>query len=494
MSNSPDVPDRPPEHKHSVIPLSPTTTFYPRTLPSPIPWAGGESGVDSSPSIYGPTPLLPSHTLFPPAHPHTPVPSNTKSPHAPPRPPRPDDAAVATPAFSYNQHGWSAPFPSTQAANKSTPDLSKPTSSPESSPPRPLRPPPHNSGLLFDAVRSGGLRPLATPEPEASRLSNSTLDSVELDLATSVVLTNPGSTKASPKLDDSPPVPPLPQEYSPPRTTSAPLSILDFQALLTPPTPATSLFPSTTPLSALTTSSPLTAAEKGKGRAVSPRVPSPSLTTTFAPLPPSTSHHPSTLPSSHEHVPQHDRIDITGWERRDSARSLALQADRERDKLARLEVEEEEEATLRMARLNFATIEYAGWFPRLVHMIFPLFVIFHYPATLFLDYNVLYTLVQLALDPSLPTTSSNLNSSDFVPRDTIAVPTLRTSTAFWVAVGLYALCTFLWGTVVCLWLDLGRGYLSLWERGGQVQIGRVYANSAAFNFACMRSFSDFSFM
>lgn len=85
------------------------------------------------------------------------------------------------------------------------------------------------------------------------------------------------------------------------------------------------------------------------------------------------------------------------------------------------------------------------------------------------------------MDPTLPSNTSSINSSDFVPtlgaRD-FGVPTLRTSTAFWVAVGIYGLSTFIWGIVVCLWYELGRGYLSLWEQSGQVRIGKVYTRTA----------------
>ncbi|KAK4701407.1 hypothetical protein P7C70_g4828, partial [Phenoliferia sp. Uapishka_3] len=142
-----------------------------------------------------------------------------------------------------------------------------------------------------------------------------------------------------------------------------------------------------------------------------------------------------------------------------------------------------EGASLRRGRVNLAMIDYAGWFPRLCHLIFPLLVLAQYPATLFLDYNVIYTLIQLAISPTLPSKPPPINLSTFIPSfqsyDAIPVPTVRSTTVFWVAVGVYGLCTLLWVAVVCLWLEFWRGYLSLWEQGGQVRIGRVYSTSAS---------------
>lgn len=98
----------------------------------------------------------------------------------------------------------------------------------------------------------------------------------------------------------------------------------------------------------------------------------------------------------------------------------------------------------------------------------------HYPATIFLDYNVIYTLVQIALSPSLPSTSLSL-----VSRAIVDVPTIRTSTAWWVAVGVYSACTFLWIVVVSVWFDLVVGFVKPWGTGGRVPIGKVYRGASS---------------
>lgn len=98
---------------------------------------------------------------------------------------------------------------------------------------------------------------------------------------------------------------------------------------------------------------------------------------------------------------------------------------------------------------------------------------FHYPATLFLDYNIIYTLVQIAIYPTFPSTSPNL-----VSRATIDVPTLQASTAYWVAVGAYSLCTLIWFVVISLWFDLVVAYIKPWSIGGRVPIARVYRGAS----------------
>ncbi|ORY47191.1 hypothetical protein BCR35DRAFT_356218 [Leucosporidium creatinivorum] len=147
------------------------------------------------------------------------------------------------------------------------------------------------------------------------------------------------------------------------------------------------------------------------------------------------------------------------------------------------------EASCRPERMNWEMLEYRNWFPKFVHMFYPLFVLAHYPATLFLDYNVIYTLVQIALSPSLPSTSIRLAT-----RGIVDIPTLRTSTAWWVAVGIYSACTFLWVIVIALWVDLYLAFIKPWVTGGRVPIGRVYRGASSFNLACMSSYSRFCFL
>lgn len=153
------------------------------------------------------------------------------------------------------------------------------------------------------------------------------------------------------------------------------------------------------------------------------------------------------------------------------------------------------EASFRPERMNLERLEYRGWFPRLLHvssssfplfarakadprsrlfsqMLYPLVVLAHYPATLFLDYNLIYMLALLAGTPSLPSTSLRLFHRSF------DIPTLSISTAYWVALAVYATCTFLWAFVVCFWVDFVRGFLRPWGSVGRVPISQVYRGAA----------------
>lgn len=104
--------------------------------------------------------------------------------------------------------------------------------------------------------------------------------------------------------------------------------------------------------------------------------------------------------------------------------------------------------------------------------------------TVFLDYNVLYLLCQLALYPSLPATRN------IASRALVGVPDIEASTGWWVAVGVYATCTALWFFVVFLWKELGRDYFAHWSRGGQaVEIEKVYAGAAYVRLSSPRSCS-----
>ncbi|KAM0790980.1 hypothetical protein ACM66B_004282 [Microbotryomycetes sp. NB124-2] len=144
--------------------------------------------------------------------------------------------------------------------------------------------------------------------------------------------------------------------------------------------------------------------------------------------------------------------------------------------------------SFRQERMHFEAIEYRNFFARIIHALYPFFVIAHIPATLFLDYNVIYTLAQLAIYPTLPSTSVLLR------RDVVDVPTLQTSTAYYVALGVYAGCTLLWLVIVVLWLDIIRSFVRPWSGGGRVPIGQVYRSAAGFNYACMSKYERFCFM
>ncbi|GAA5881799.1 hypothetical protein JCM16303_006459 [Sporobolomyces ruberrimus] len=151
------------------------------------------------------------------------------------------------------------------------------------------------------------------------------------------------------------------------------------------------------------------------------------------------------------------------------------------------------EATCLAARMNWSFVEFDSWFARFIHLFYPFAIFAHIPATIFLDFCLLYILVQVALFPAFPSANSTL--AIFARRAIIPVPNVAESTGWWVAVGVYAACTAVWLFGVCLWRECGRGYLRRWGAGGgRVQIEKVYVDAASFNYACARSYGTFSFM
>ncbi|GAA5979614.1 hypothetical protein JCM11641_007887 [Rhodosporidiobolus odoratus] len=149
------------------------------------------------------------------------------------------------------------------------------------------------------------------------------------------------------------------------------------------------------------------------------------------------------------------------------------------------------EATFRPERLNFSMVDYEGWFPRLSHLLYPFFIFAHIPVSLFLDYNLIYTLCQLALYPALPSTSLR----NIATRSLVTTPDIQASTGWWVAVGVYSACTVVWFFGVTLWKEIGREYYARWGSGGKtVEIEKVYRGAASYNLACVRSYSMFSFL
>ncbi|GAA5954084.1 hypothetical protein JCM3765_005285 [Sporobolomyces pararoseus] len=151
------------------------------------------------------------------------------------------------------------------------------------------------------------------------------------------------------------------------------------------------------------------------------------------------------------------------------------------------------EATCLAGRMNWTFVEFDSWFARFVHLFYPFAIFAHIPATIFLDFCLLYILCQVALYPAFPAANSTL--AIFARRAIIPVPSVAESTGWWVAVGVYAACTALWLFGVCFWKECGRGYLKRWGGGGgKVQIEKVYVDAASFNYACARSYGTFSFM
>ncbi|GAA5995328.1 uncharacterized protein JCM10292_005105 [Rhodotorula paludigena] len=203
-------------------------------------------------------------------------------------------------------------------------------------------------------------------------------------------------------------------------------------------------------------------------------------------------------PSSERRKPRFQRAVRTAPEVEvvvhDSSRdsSSSSEAEREKSWLEPMDGDWERlrrETTCRPERMDWSMCDFQGWFPRFLHLLYPFAIFAHVPVTVFLDYNVLYLLCQLALYPSLPATRN------IASRALVGVPDIEASTGWWVAVGVYATCTALWFFVVFLWKELGRDYFAHWSRGGQaVEIEKVYAGAASYNLACVRSYSVFSFL
>ncbi|GAA6030763.1 hypothetical protein JCM8097_008864 [Rhodosporidiobolus ruineniae] len=146
------------------------------------------------------------------------------------------------------------------------------------------------------------------------------------------------------------------------------------------------------------------------------------------------------------------------------------------------------ETTCRPERMNWSMVDFEGWFPRLLHLLYPFAIFAHIPATLFLDYNHLYLLVQLARYPSLPSPLLR----NIATRALVDVPDVQASTGFWVAVGIYAACTAAW-FVHFLWVEIGRELVGKWGGGGnRTEIKKDLQGS--YNLACIRSYSVFSFL
>ncbi|CEH15760.1 hypothetical protein CBOM_04979 [Ceraceosorus bombacis] len=95
----------------------------------------------------------------------------------------------------------------------------------------------------------------------------------------------------------------------------------------------------------------------------------------------------------------------------------------------------------------------------------------HVPATIFLDYNAIYTLVQLAIFPSTP----------------------GTAVAWWVAAGVYAAFTIFWlAGIVVIWEGLV-AYRRVWTEPRPAVLP-IYLSSAVFTLSSIRSFSLYSLL
>jgi hypothetical protein len=122
---------------------------------------------------------------------------------------------------------------------------------------------------------------------------------------------------------------------------------------------------------------------------------------------------------------------------------------------------------------ELTALVYKSWLLRLHHMTLFLFGYMHVLATLFFDYNVLFSLIQVALHPN--SASSSI------------------SAAWWIASGLYAASTLLWFIgVVVVW-----EYIIQYRRRSSSSRPfalPVYLSSSAFMLTSIRSFSLYSLL
>ncbi|TKY90962.1 hypothetical protein EX895_000960 [Sporisorium graminicola] len=110
---------------------------------------------------------------------------------------------------------------------------------------------------------------------------------------------------------------------------------------------------------------------------------------------------------------------------------------------------------------------------RVHHTILPLLTYAHIPATLFLDYNVLFSLTQIALHPDNAQTGIR--------------------TAWWIALGIYAGCVLVWlvGVVV-----LYEGFWSFRRRWtvSQPLVMPIYLSNPAFTRTAIKDYSLYSLL
>lgn len=112
--------------------------------------------------------------------------------------------------------------------------------------------------------------------------------------------------------------------------------------------------------------------------------------------------------------------------------------------------------------------------PSSSQILYPFFVFAHVPAQLFLDYNLLYLLVQLGFHPSLPSASS----PTLITRALVDVPNIKASTGWWVAVGIYSVCTAVWFFGVVCWREVLQAIQKGGGAGKAFEIEKVYTGSA----------------
>ncbi|KAK0549032.1 hypothetical protein OC846_004255 [Tilletia horrida] len=127
----------------------------------------------------------------------------------------------------------------------------------------------------------------------------------------------------------------------------------------------------------------------------------------------------------------------------------------------------------------FAPYRYTSWTARLHHVLLPLFVYAHVPCTIFLDYNTIFVLAQVAAHPET---------------DGGAVGNVSGGSAvWWFALGIYALASLSWFFGVVVLYEGLLQYGAKW-RNKQPPILETYCSPAAFNLTTFRSYSLYSFL
>ncbi|CAD6908472.1 unnamed protein product [Tilletia controversa] len=128
---------------------------------------------------------------------------------------------------------------------------------------------------------------------------------------------------------------------------------------------------------------------------------------------------------------------------------------------------------------SLAKIEYQSILARIHHTLLPIITYAHVPVTIFLDYNAVFILIQIASGPE--------TSADGVG----AVS--GTGAAWWFALGVYAVADVAWllGVVVLYegFLQFGRTWTFR-----QPVILSIYTSPAAFNLTACRSYALYSFL
>ncbi|KAL9934036.1 hypothetical protein V8E36_007118 [Tilletia maclaganii] len=124
-------------------------------------------------------------------------------------------------------------------------------------------------------------------------------------------------------------------------------------------------------------------------------------------------------------------------------------------------------------------VEYRSALARIHHTLLPLFVYAHAPLTVFLDYNTIFVLTQIASAPETGGDGGDVVSAS--------------GTVWWFALALYGLADLGWLVGVVILYEGVFHFARRWSVG-QPLILPIYTSPAAFNLSAFRSFSLYSFL